>query len=161
MEFEDFYKESRDLCFRAVLAGVKSADMAYEVLATAYERALAQWDEIHTHPNQYGWIVKTALNLHKDEMRHRTNWKSLFFVKPFSYEQQSEGIDQELLKKIRALPEQQRSVIAYRVILDLSVEATANLMEIAPSTVSVHLKRALAALRNQLIESEWSQGYDR
>jgi RNA polymerase sigma-70 factor (ECF subfamily) len=61
------------------------------------------------------------------------------------------------LKRIRELPERQRYAIAYRIFLDLSVEETAKLMEIAPSTVSVHLSRALSTLRIQLEENEWRE----
>lgn len=156
-DFERFYLDSRDVCFRAVLASVKNSDQAFDLLSTAYERALSNWSELLAHPNKNAWVVKTALNLHKDEIRHRTNRRRFLFANSASYEQKLEGIDHSLLKRIRELPEQQRYVIAYRIFLDLSVEETAKLMEIAPSTVSVHLSRALSTLRIQLEENEWRE----
>lgn len=51
---------------------------------------------------------------------------------------------------MRELPEQQLLVLIYRVLLDLSTEQTAAEMGIASGTVSTHLKRALAALRENL-----------
>ena len=47
------------------------------------------------------------------------------------------------------LPERQRQVIALRVFLDLDTAATGRALGIAPGTVSAHLARAIAALREQ------------
>ena len=59
-------------------------------------------------------------------------------------------LDPALLRQMRRLPEQQLLVIIYRVLLDLSTEQTAAEMGICPGTVSTHLKRGLASLRELL-----------
>jgi RNA polymerase sigma-70 factor (ECF subfamily) len=48
------------------------------------------------------------------------------------------------------LPERQRQVIALRVFLALDTAQTARVLGIAPGTVTAHLARATAALRDQL-----------
>ena len=154
-DFEDFYRESRDPCFRAISVSVKNADLAYELLSASFERCLKNWPEVKNHPNKNGWVVTTALNIYKDILRKEKNAKKFLFFSGDSYEQNSEEIDSKLLQQIRSLPEQQRYVIAFRIILDLSVEATASLMEISPSTVSVHLSRALDTLKKQLNVQDW------
>jgi RNA polymerase sigma-70 factor (ECF subfamily) len=45
------------------------------------------------------------------------------------------------------LPERQRQVVALRILLELTGDETAAELGISPSTVGVHLHRALAALR--------------
>ena len=152
--FEDFYAESKDLCFRAIYTSVKSSEEAHELLSAAYERALARWTEFQKHPNPHAWIVTTALNIRKDEWKHRWNVKSLLFTLPLATEPTTFGIDRDLVKAIRKLPEQQKQVLVYRVLLDLSVEETAKTLDLAPSTVSVHLSRALSALRAYLKAGE-------
>ena len=156
-DFEDFYRESRDLCFRAISVSVKNADLAYELLSASFERCLKNWPQVATHPNKNGWVVTTALNIYKDDLRKEKNMKKFLFSSGNSYEQHSDVIDSKLLQQIRSLPEQQRYVIAYRVILDLSVETTAALMELSPSTVSVHLSRALNTLKQQLNVQDWGK----
>jgi DNA-directed RNA polymerase specialized sigma24 family protein len=49
------------------------------------------------------------------------------------------------------LPARQRQVIALRVFLDLDTARTAQVLGIAPGTVTAHLARATAALRNDLM----------
>ena len=66
-EFETFYRSAKDPCFRALLATVASAHEADDLLAEAFTRALARWKEVRRHPRPEAWVVRTALNLHRDE----------------------------------------------------------------------------------------------
>jgi DNA-directed RNA polymerase specialized sigma24 family protein len=61
------------------------------------------------------------------------------------------GLDPTLLAALRRLPERQREVIAFRVFLDLDTRTTARVLGIAPGTVTAHLARAVATLREQLV----------
>jgi RNA polymerase sigma factor (sigma-70 family) len=54
------------------------------------------------------------------------------------------------LSALARLPKRQREVIALRVFLDLDTRATAVVLGIAPGTVTAHLSRAIAVLRDQL-----------
>ena len=49
------------------------------------------------------------------------------------------------------LPGRQRQVIALRLILDLDTGGTAKVLGISPNTVMVHMARALATLRSDLV----------
>jgi RNA polymerase sigma-70 factor (ECF subfamily) len=51
---------------------------------------------------------------------------------------------------LRRLPERQRQVIALRLFLDLDTAGTAEVLGIAPGTVTAHLARAVATLRGEL-----------
>jgi RNA polymerase sigma-70 factor (ECF subfamily) len=55
---------------------------------------------------------------------------------------------------VSELPEQQRRVLALRVMLDLDTAQTAEILGIAPGTVTTHLHRALAALREVITKEE-------
>jgi len=52
---------------------------------------------------------------------------------------------------LQRLPERQRHVIALRLFLDLDTAGTAKVLGIAPGTVTSHLARAIATLREELI----------
>jgi DNA-directed RNA polymerase specialized sigma24 family protein len=49
------------------------------------------------------------------------------------------------------LPVRQRQVVALRLFLDLDTGRTAEVLGIAPGTVTAHLARAIAALRRDLM----------
>lgn len=147
-EFETFYRGAKDPCFRTLLATVGSAHEADDLLAEAFTRALAMWNEVCMHPRPDAWVVRTALNLHRDRWRRSNRQRRRLarsdvatFTLPF---------DTELLDAVRALPERQREVVALRVLLDLSAEQTANVLDIEVGTVGTHLRRALATLRANL-----------
>jgi RNA polymerase sigma factor (sigma-70 family) len=59
-----------------------------------------------------------------------------------------------LMAVLRELPERQRQVVALRVFLELDTAATAEVLGIAPGTVTAHLARATAALRAQFAGKE-------
>ena len=68
-EFEAFYRDAKDPCFRALLATVGSAQEADDLLAESFTRALSRWSELRRHPRPEAWVVRTALNLHRDRWR--------------------------------------------------------------------------------------------
>jgi len=65
------------------------------------------------------------------------------------YVLEAEGLDAAVLAALRRLPTRQREVIALRVFLDLDTQATAEVLGIAPGTVTAHLSRAATALRRE------------
>lgn len=151
-EFTTFYEEAKDPCFRAVVATVSDRGEAEELLAEAFTRAWRDWKTVRSHASPRAWVVRTALNLHVDGFRRADTRRRLahLVTEQDSYEDKPPGLDPELLAAVRALPEQQRLVVTYRVLLDLDTQRTAEALGISPSTVPTHLKRALASLRRYL-----------
>lgn len=149
-DFEAFYASEKDQCYRALLATVVDALEADDLLAEAFTRAWKQWDVVRAHPSPHAWIVRTALNLHRDRYRRSGNLKRYLVASKPVYEDVSTSLDPRLLEALRALPEQQRLVLAFRVLLDLDTNQTATELGIAPGTVTTHLKRGLASLRTHL-----------
>lgn len=153
--FKDFYSTSKDGCFRALAVTVQNLGEAEDLLAESFTRALEHWEEVQLHPAPEAWIVRTALNLHRDR------WRRILNANKFRSMQQDRSVDNpefvepELIRAIRSLPEKQRLVIAFRVLLDLSIEQTAAEMDIAPGTVASHLNRALQSLRTNLNRRDW------
>ncbi len=149
-EFEDFYLANRTPCFRALCVTVPSFAEAEELVAEGFTRAYSNWTTVRKHAAPAAWVVRTALNLHRDNWRKKNTSRRHLVAVSESYEDISEMLDPVLLRQMRELPEQQLLVVIYRVLLDLSTEQTAQALEIAPGTVSVHLKRGLTTLREIL-----------
>ena len=159
-EFEDFYLANRTPCFRALCVTVPSFAEAEELVAEGFTRAYSNWTTVRKHAAPAAWVVRTALNLHRDNWRKKNTSRRHLVAVSESYEDISEMLDPVLLRQMRELPEQQLLVVIYRVLLDLSTEQTAQALEIAPGTVSVHLKRGLTTLREILSDQSLKEAID-
>jgi RNA polymerase sigma-70 factor (ECF subfamily) len=146
-EFEAFYRDAKDPCFRALLATVGSTAEADDLLAEAFTRALDRWKQVRLHPRPEAWVVRTALNLHRDRWRRSQRQQRLLHRHDTTTS--VDVVDPTLLTAVRALPERQREVVALRVLLGLSAEQTAEALGIDAGTVGTHLRRALATLRGE------------
>jgi RNA polymerase sigma-70 factor (sigma-E family) len=149
-EFADFYRASRDSCLRAVTAVVGDRALAEEQVAEAFTRAWMSWGKLRRHASPGAWVVRTALNLGVSWWRRRRREVPLADHDAASPAGTSEGVDPALIAALLRLPARQREVLALRIFLDLDTETTAELLGIAPGTVTAHLSRAVAALRRDL-----------
>jgi RNA polymerase sigma-70 factor (sigma-E family) len=152
-EFAEFYLTSRDGCLRAVYASVGDHSLAEELVAEAFARAWASWRKVHRHPAPQAWVVRTALNTHVSWWRRRRRevaWNGQDVASTVAAADAVTLLDEQVLAALRGLPTRQREVIALRVFLDLDTETTARTLGIAPGTVTAHLSRAVATLRDQL-----------
>jgi RNA polymerase sigma-70 factor (sigma-E family) len=151
-EFQDFYQANRDVCLRAVLAGVGDRQLAEDLVAEAFTRAWMSWQSVRRHPAPSAWIVRTALNTRTSWWRRRRREVALGDADEVAGTgAETADLDPGLLAVLRSLPQRQREVIAFRVFLDLDTKATAKALGIAPGTVTAHLSRAVATLRDHLI----------
>jgi len=151
--FEAFYVATRDDCLRALLVTVRDIDEAADLLAEAYARAFSRWAMVAHHPAPVAWVMRTALNLHRDR------WRKLKLLPRLVHPAQPVAapelpVDPALLDTLWSLPKRQRQVIGLRVVLDLDTQSTAEVLGISAGTVTTHLHRALASLRNELATEE-------
>ncbi|HHC09401.1 MAG TPA: sigma-70 family RNA polymerase sigma factor [Actinobacteria bacterium] len=146
-DFETFYRQSKDRCYRALL--VLAGNEADDLLAEAYARAWGRWSSLADHPRPEAWVMRTAMNLHRDR-RRRERLARRFRRRPDPVPGPELPIDPTVLAALRRLPERQRHVVALRILLDLDTTEAAELLGISPATARVHLHRALGALRRTL-----------
>ncbi|MCU1380462.1 MAG: polymerase, sigma-24 subunit, subfamily [Acidimicrobiales bacterium] len=153
-EFTAFYEANRDACLRAVMVSVADPELAQDLVAEAFTRAWTSWPTVRRHPAPAAWIVRTAINTNISWWRRRRRevpWGAGH--EHAARADRSSGIDPALLAALRELSARQREVIALRVFLDLDVRATAEILGIAEGTVTAHLARATASLRDTLIRA--------
>jgi RNA polymerase sigma-70 factor (sigma-E family) len=151
-EFTEFYTAARDDCLRIVLVSVGDRQLAEDLVAEAFTRAWMSWRTVRGHPSPRAWVVRTALNVNVSWWRRRRRevLADDASVPSAPSADWPPGLDEALVRAIRALPLRQREVITLRVFFDLDTETTAQALGISPGTVGVHLHRALAALRTQI-----------
>ena len=155
--FAEFYTATRDDCLRVVFASVGDRPTAEDLVAEAFARAWARWHTVSRHPAPAAWVVRTALNAQVSWWRRYRREVEL----PRSGAETAlrggadgaldrELVDRTLVAALLRLPARQREVVALRIFLDLDTARTAQTLGIAPGTVTAHLARAMAALREEL-----------
>ena len=151
-DFADFYASARDDCLRAVFASVGDRQEAEDLAAEAFAKAWARWATVRRHPAPRAWVVRTALNARISRWRRR---QREIVVPDAAPDGSSDGyldgvVDRHLMTKVLRLPDRQRQVVALRLFLDLDTAQTAHVLGIAAGTVTAHLARAIATLRQDL-----------
>jgi RNA polymerase sigma-70 factor (sigma-E family) len=149
-DFADFYRGARDGCLRAVYAACGDRALAEDLTAEAFARAYATWRKVSRHPAPHAWVVRTALNTHVSWWRRRRREVAWDAAPDTAGRAAEPPLDAQVMAALRALPRRQREVVALRIFLDLDTETTARTLGIAPGTVTAHLSRATAALRDAL-----------
>jgi RNA polymerase sigma-70 factor (ECF subfamily) len=155
--FEDFYSATKSPVLRAVLVARAGARQESEdAVAEAYEKAYLRWEALSAHPCPTAWVIRTAIN-QRVSMWRRARRR----VEKQNAETSlvSEALDPSLVRRVNALPQRQREVLALRILLDLSTEQTAEILRVHQGTVKTQLHRALQTLRSGLgthdLEEAW------
>jgi RNA polymerase sigma factor (sigma-70 family) len=167
--FAEFYRASHQRCLRAVIAGAGRPELAEDLVAEAFTRALVSWRTVRDHPAPEAWVVRTALNAGTSwwrRHRHEVPLGDHDAAAPQRWEPGEFGGElgsasgPAVLAALRALPRRQREVVALRVFLDLDIATTARLLRIAPGTVGAHLSRAVTTLRAALPLDQLTTGQE-
>jgi RNA polymerase sigma-70 factor (ECF subfamily) len=146
--FDGWYRahHPRVLGLLTVVAG--DPDIAREVTAEAFVRALERWDRVEAMDSPAAWTYRVAVNLLRRRMRRAAFEKRLLPEAPAPVP--SPAIESELWDAVRALPVRQRTAVALRYVCDLSQEEVAAIMNVAAGTVSATLTAARRRLAAEL-----------
>jgi RNA polymerase sigma-70 factor (ECF subfamily) len=147
-EFSAFYAAHRDAVFRAVLLATRHPQRAEDAVQEAFARAYARWDTVRGYDRPRAWVSRVALNVATSWWRRLSRERA---NPPDRPGRPDEGpIDATLVRLVWDLPLRQRQVVALRVLADLSIADTAQILGIAEGTVKAQLHRALRRLRDQI-----------
>ncbi len=150
MDFAEFYASAMDDCLRTGLPRPGDMQAAEELVAEALARAWAAWSTVSRHPAPRAWVVRTALNTRVSwwrRRRHEVPLPQTEVSDPRDDGHDNGRVGEELMAALVRLPLRQRQVVALRIFLDLDTAQTAQVLGIAPGTVTAHMSRATAALR--------------
>jgi RNA polymerase sigma-70 factor (ECF subfamily) len=153
--FEAFYAAEAAAVHRAVAASLPDPSRAADAVDEAMARACAAWDRIGRYDAPAGWVYRVAINW------ATSRWRQLRREAPLSEPTARADLEagepdpdspvgSPALAALRALPVDQRQVVACRVLLDLDTRATARALAIPEGTVKSRLARGLDALRTAL-----------
>jgi RNA polymerase sigma factor (sigma-70 family) len=131
MEFAEFYTACRDDCLRVVMVNVGNRQLAEDLVAEAFTRALMSWRKVSRHPSPKGWVVRTALNTSVSWWRRNRREIPADGIEAFGVPDQYPGMDATTVVALRRLPKRQREVVILRILLDLDTATTATTLGIA------------------------------
>jgi RNA polymerase sigma-70 factor (ECF subfamily) len=143
-DFHDLYEREFGAVFRAAYLISGDRDVAQDAAQEAFARALARWRRLRSEPWAAGWVMTTALNFARRQLRHRPA------VRATPRHEPDHVAMLDLRRAIGGLPRRQQEAIALHYLLDLPVREVAQAMGCQVGTVKAHLGRARAALATVL-----------
>lgn len=144
--FEDWYVREYPRVLAAVTVHARDGDLAEEVTAEAFVRALERWERVSGMRSAGGWVHRVAMNLLRRRKRRRGLEAALLQRDRVDVPPASPEVDPALWQAVRALPRRMREAVALRYIADLTEAEVAERMGIAPGTVAATLHRARGRL---------------
>jgi RNA polymerase sigma-70 factor (sigma-E family) len=154
-DFDAFFKrEYRALVGLAfVLSGSRTAaeDIAQDALFAAHRR----WSKVADLDQPGAWVRRVVANLSVSWLRRRA--REVRAMTRVGHRRESaiemlEPADETFWAAVRALPKRQAQCIALSYLEDWSVAEIATTLQIAPSTVRVHLHQGRMELARRLDE---------
>lgn len=145
-ELDAFCRTMHARLVRTLTAATGDRSLADEVAQETLARAWERWGQVRTLAAPDAWCFRVAFNLTRSQFRRRAAARRAHDRLPVETAMVEgwESSDDELLEALRRLPDQQRAVMALRYLADLSVETTAEVLQIPAGTVKSTSSRALA-----------------
>jgi RNA polymerase sigma-70 factor (ECF subfamily) len=151
LAFHDFYAGSRDRVGRALAVTLGDADLAADSVDEAMARAYQRWPSVSRMDNPSGWVYRVGLNLARSRIRRLTHRRRVVVIgHAVSEAPEPEVLEPAILRALRELPVDHRSVVVCRLLLGWSEAETAQALGIRPGTAKSRLHRATATLADRL-----------
>ncbi|MBI2899940.1 MAG: sigma-70 family RNA polymerase sigma factor [Planctomycetes bacterium] len=145
-EIESLYREHGGRLTALAWRILRSLEDAREVCQETFARLLRSSRDGAEIVRPAAWISRTAINLSVERLRKRRPPPARAGPAPTPESETRRIVDEA----VRALPERQRIVFLLRHEQGMPVAEIAEALGVAPSTIGVHLTRALRALQERL-----------
>ena len=153
--FEEFFLAQHERLFQALylLTGDRSEadDLAQEALLRAYER----WDRVAAMDSPAGYVYRTALNLHRSQLRKLVvRARRVFADIPAEDLSGPVSASHDIRDALARLPRGQREALILVEWLGLGSEEAGRVLGIDASSVRGRLHRGRTSLRHELGERD-------
>ena len=166
--FEVLVRRYMEKAFRIALDFTHDAEEAKDLSQDAFLRAFSRIKQFDGRSSFYTWFYRLVVNLCLDYTRRkgRVVWERLEGesdggIEPARLTDASSSPDQEAMAgetkrrvdlTLEAMPKKQKTAFLLRNHQGLSISDIAKVMKTTEGTVRVYLHRAVAALRQSLVE---------
>lgn len=153
-EFSEFARSVWPPLYRTAVMIVADRQLAEDLVQTALVKTYVAWPRLRQRDKAHAYARRAMVNVARDWFR-KHSW-TRENVSDLSADDGAVGADHasalvdrlDLAELLRILPLGQRSVVALRFLDDLSVQETADLLNVSVGTVKSQTAAALAALRS-------------
>jgi RNA polymerase sigma-70 factor (ECF subfamily) len=166
--FEILIRRYMEKAFRIALDFTHDREEAKDLSQDAFLRAFSRIKQFDGRSSFYTWFYRLTVNLCLDHARRKGKviWERLEreadgAIEPIELTDDSATPDQEAMageairrvdQTLEAMPKKQRTAFLLRNHQGLSITDIAKVMKTTEGTVRVYLHRAVAALRQSLVE---------
>lgn len=166
--FEPLVRRYMQKAFHIAFGFTRDTESAKDLSQDAFLRAFSRIKQFDGRASFYTWFYRILINLCLDHARRsgKVTWQSLDDLSEKSNEQrqladsrfrpEQEAIAGEAGRRasetLQAMPNKQRTAFLLRNDQGLSIADVAKVMKTTEGTVRVYLHRAVAALRQSLVE---------
>ena len=166
--FEPLVRRYMQKAFHIAFGFTRDTESAKDLSQDAFLRAFSRLKQFDGRASFYTWFYRILINLCLDHARHngKVSWQSLDDLSEKSNDQrqlvddrfrpEQAAIAGEASRRasetLQAMPNKQRTAFLLRNDQGLSIADVAKVMKTTEGTVRVYLHRAVAALRQSLVE---------
>lgn len=144
--------------YRLVYLWVRDRALAEDVLQNVFEKSFEKEQELKTHPNLSGWLVKSLKNEVLMHFRKSNRLESLEGLEAIQPEESDSEDPKDSVRKVmnllKGLPIKQQEVFQLREVEGLSYEEISGHLEISLEQVKVNLHRARKSIREKMINQK-------
>ncbi len=151
--FEAWYRREHPRLLTAMVVVCGDLDVARDLTAEAFARALERWDRVALMENPAGWTYTVAVNLARRRWRRRADEERLAEgVVPVGVDSSAERVD--VWRAVATLPLQARTAVVLRYLASMTEAEVADAMGVSVGTVSSSLSVARRRLATLLTDTE-------
>ena len=154
--FETFIWPQKGQLYRLVYLWVRDRALAEDVLQNVFEKSFQKEQELKSHPNLSGWLVRSLKNEVLMHFRQSNRLQSLDGLEELQNEEQeandSDQVISKVLSLLKGIPLRQQEVFQLREVEGLTYEEIADYLEISLDQVKVNLHRARKKIQEKMSE---------
>ena len=150
-DFGTFFESHHAEMVRAMTLALGDPDLGRDAAAEGFVRALQRWSTVSGLSNPEGWVYRAGINWARS--RWRKTRRERYGLQIDGEVHATTPKDDALVRALRQLSVDHRTVVVGRYYLDWSEEQLATALDIAPGTVKSRLSRALTQL-SELMEHD-------
>lgn len=154
--FGELLKPYRNKAFGLCYSIVRNTEDAKDILQISFIKAYHNIGAFRRGSSFYTWLYRIVVNSAKDHLRQKTHGSTLPLENiSGEYSTDEEGLLQKELKEklnaaIAKLSEKQQLVFVMKHVNGMKIKEISQILHCAPSTVKIHLFRAVRSLQKML-----------
>ncbi len=156
--FERWYRAEHPQMLAALSVVARDPDLAQDVAAEAFARALQRWDRVGAMDSPGGWTYRVALNVLRRRARRAALERRLLprLAPPPAITVPAYAV--EVWQVVTGLAPRMRTAVALRYLGGLTEAEVAEVMGVAPGTVAATLHEARRQLAPLLAPDSSAEG---